>query len=71
MLHGIINTNLALRQWLKKPEVISHTINVRLHEFTSDDITSNYKMTFRRGFLYGKNKYVNSFFFGHIVGKIK
>jgi hypothetical protein len=37
-------------------------VNKRLYAFTSYDITSNYKMTLRRGFLYGKNKYVNSFF---------
>jgi hypothetical protein len=43
----------------------------RLHKFTSDDITTNYKITLRRGFLCGKNKYVYSFIFCHIVGKIK
>jgi hypothetical protein len=35
----------------------------RLYEKTSDDIASNYKMTLCWGFLYGKNKYANSFFF--------
>jgi hypothetical protein len=42
--------------------MIKYNTQAQLHKFTSDDNTSNYKMTLRRGFLYGKNKYVNSFF---------